>query len=376
MRIRLLLHALDRTGPPMLGLALLRRLGDSGHDIDTVAFRGGALLDAFIERSPTRVLLDPHEPWDHDAPDPSALERARSRCGDVPAADVMLAVSVSAGQVLACLPPTREPLVTWVVEQGEDLHWLDATGGIADRTTTWLAGSQCTRDELLRRDGWASPVSVAAEFVDPVEPDRAAVANCRISLGASDVPLVIGAGIATPRKGADLFLEAALQHRRRGRAAEFVWLGGQDDLAFPRLLAESNRLGCPVRFLGNVTDITPWVAAADVFLHTARLDAFPLVALHAAAAGTPVVGFTGVGGLDEMFAEATLGAPYPDLVGLLDLVDRLSTPDAAAAACAPQRQRVLDRFSTAAAAPAVIAALEASVATRPHSARPHKSGIG
>jgi glycosyltransferase involved in cell wall biosynthesis len=35
----------------------------------------------------------------------------------------------------------------------------------------------------------------------------------------------------------------------------------------------------------------PWLAAADVMLHPARLDAFPLVCLHAAFAGTPTIRF-------------------------------------------------------------------------------------
>ena len=63
----------------------------------------------------------------------------------------------------------------------------------------------------------------------------------------------------------------------------------------------------------SVPDLTPWLAAADVFLHPARLDAFPLVCLHASLAGTPVVTFRGVGGTDEMFGDDAAGPGYPDV---------------------------------------------------------------
>lgn len=361
--VRVLVHALDRTGPPMLALAFLRWVRQHRPDasISVVAFRGGALLDTFSDVAPTHVLVDPSEPWDHTAPDPERLATTRHRAAALAPADVMLSVSVAGGQVLPSLPDPIPPLVTWSVEQGEDLHWIDDPIGLRDGTARWLAGSAGTEAELRERLGADASIHLAPEFIaDSGRPDDAAIAHRRASLGAGpDDLLVLGAGIATVRKAPDLFVEAAVRSGRVHPDRRFVWLGGEHDTMFTTVVAESRRLGIDtVRFLGNVVDVEPWLAAADVLLHTARLDAFPLVCLHAALMGTPVVGFSGVGGLAEMFGPAALTAPYPDLTGLLDHVDRLRDPDERRRAGAAQAARVRASFTSDEAAPTVWRHLE------------------
>lgn len=358
MRVRILLHALDRTGPPVLALAFARHAVDAGTDVDVVAFRGGPMVEDFARLCTVRVMLDPDEPWDHDAVIPERAAVARDRASGLPDADVLLAVSVSAGQALAYLDDPATPLVTWVVEQGADLHWLDDPAGIVGRTSSWLAGSDGTRDELLSRPGWSSSVDVAVEFIEVVQPAAGVVRHCRDVLAPAGGFLVVGAGIATHRKGPDLFIEAAMSYRRGDAESTFVWIGGETDAAFPALLKETERLGHPVRFVGNVPDVTPWLAAADVMLHTARLDAFPLVALHAASVGTPVVGFTGAGGLPEMFGESMCGAPYPDVRALVDRLRELADPARRNQLGEAQQDRVITHFSAEVGAPEVLGALE------------------
>ena len=75
MTIRVLLHALDRTGPPMLARSFARwlRTQHPDHEIEVVAFRGGPLIGDFAELGPVHVLLDPHEAWDHGRPRPDRV---------------------------------------------------------------------------------------------------------------------------------------------------------------------------------------------------------------------------------------------------------------------------------------------------------------
>ena len=348
LRIRLLLHALDRTGPPMLARSLARWLQTEhpDHTLEIVSFRGGPLIGDFIELGPVHVLLESSEAWDHHEPRPERAVAVRERASSVGGADVMLAVSVAAGQVLPYLPQPEPPLVTWSVEQGEDLHWIDQPVGLEEKTVRWLAGSTGTLDELdVRLPG--VDVHLAPEFVPSGPPtDRAVVAHCRRSL---DTPsgglLVVGAGIATTRKAPDLFIEAALHTHRTGRSQDrFVWIGGERDALYLKLLAEVDRLRLDnVRFLGNVEDVVPWLAAADILLHPARLDSFPLVCLHSTLAGTPVVGFLGAGGLEEMLGDALVAAPYPDLAGLVDGIDTLRDPRVRSSVADRQRSRVRAR---------------------------------
>ena len=167
---------------------------------------------------------------------------------------------------------------------------------------------------------------------------------------------MLGAGIATNRKAPDLFIEAALHARRSGDAPDrFVWIGGEHDALFPSLLAEVDRLGLDdVRFVGNVEDVDPWLAAADVLLHPARLDSFPLVCLHAALAGTPVVGFLGVGGLEEMLDDSLVAAPYPDVPALVERLDSLRDPLRRSSVAARQAERVRARHTAEVAAGTIL----------------------
>jgi len=361
-RWRIVVHALDRTGPPVLARSFIHWLHRThpDHLIDVVAFRGGELLDDLMRVCPVRIVLDPEEAWDWREPNHERVAQLLSRTAGLPEVDATLLVSVAAAQALPFLPSSGCPIVTWVVEQGEDLHLDGVTS-----TDQWLAGSQGTRDELLARLPAGTDVRIAPEFVEtPTVPDPELAQRCRIALGAADGELlVVGAGIATVRKAPDLFLEVALAHERAtsGSPAHFVWLGGERDEMFHRVRLESIRLGLDhVRFFGGVVDVVPFLAAADVFLHPARLDAFPLVCLHASALGTPVAAFSGAGGVPEMFGDAFFGAPFPDVVALTGCVRELHDPDRREAIGQAQRAHIIERFTAEVGGPAVLEQLIAA----------------
>jgi glycosyltransferase involved in cell wall biosynthesis len=362
--LRLLVHALDRTGPPMLARAFARWVAAErpGAPIEVVAFRGGPLADDLRALGPVHVVLDHHEPWDVRRPSPARVAELRARLAPLGPARANLLVSVSAAQALPLLGPDIGPVVTWAVEVGEDLHWLDDPVGLVERTSRWLAGSEATRSELAARLGAAARVDVVPEFVEaPVAPSPATRAACRAELGATDHELlVVGAGIGTMRKGLDLFAEAAARWAHQGPVpARFTWIGGTDD-PLPGLLARD--LGRPelagLRILPPVAELDPYLAAADVFLHPARLDAFPLVCVSAAAAGTPVVVFTDAGGAPELFGAEVVGAPYPEVDRLVAAVAALADPVHRAEV--GERHRAAARAHLApAAAPRLQAALDA-----------------
>lgn len=357
---RIVLHALDRTGPPMLALSFLRWISEQrpADRVAVVAFRGGELVDRFVAFGPTIVLLDPGEPWDVHGVVAERAVALQHRAALAGPADVTLLVSVAGAQALRYLPSDGGPVVTWVVEQGADLHWIDDPTGVVAATTRWIAGSAGTADALADRLPAGTPITVCREFVD--EPVVSAdLVHFRSSLGVEpDGRLVVGAGIGTARKGVDLFVEVALAARRRGSTARFAWLGGEHDALYWRARDESRRVGLDdLRWVGTVGDVAPWIAAADVFLHTARLDAFPLVCLTAALVGTPTVAFAGAGGLEEMFGPAFVGARYPDVTALAALVDEVGEQPAAARFAAGQRDAVATRFVTGAAAPALLDAV-------------------
>lgn len=362
---RVVVHALDRTGPPVLARAWLRWLRDEHpeHTVDVVAVRGGPLEGELSELYPVRVLLDPHAPGvpDHD----EGRAAVARRLDGLLDADATLLVSVAAGQALPVLAGSG-PVVTWSVEAGEDLHWLDRPIGLLDRTDRWLAGSEVTAADLSRHLGEAVEVHLVPEFI---ELPRATGPNrqryLRSQLGASDGDLLVaGAGIATWRKAPDLFLEVAVAHGRLDPApTRYTWIGGSTDELHPLVSAEGRRVAPGlVRFVPPVPDIDAHLAAADVLAHTARLDSFPLVCLHAAAVGTPVVAFEDCGGVQEMFGDAFVGVPYPDLSAFARTVEELRDPTRRAEVADAQRARVLARFTSGSAASLVLEHLQDAAA--------------
>ena len=101
------------------------------------------------------------------------------------------------------------------------------------------------------------------------------------------------------------------------RRVEFIWIGGTEprDRAFWPFRHEIEHLGLSdrVRFTGDLMDPTAELGRLDLFVSTAREDAYPLMCVEAAAHGVPVVSFDG-GGAAELIAEAGCGAvvDYPD----------------------------------------------------------------
>jgi glycosyltransferase involved in cell wall biosynthesis len=100
----------------------------------------------------------------------------------------------------------------------------------------------------------------------------------------------------------------------RGQAASLGLLGGE---------------GCPVRFLGSVSeeDKPMLMAAARLFVYPSAYEGFGLDPLQAMFAGCPVVSSSG-GSLREVVGDAGLLVPPGDEAALRDAIVRAWTDDA------------------------------------------------
>ncbi len=135
-----------------------------------------------------------------------------------------------------------------------------------------------------------------------------------------DVFLVLGCGTVDLRKGADLFVEAALEFLQNcptGTRACFVWVGERPATgvltSHITSLIEARGRGADIRFIGGRSDVEPYFVAADAFLMTSRIDPFPCVCQEAMAAGLPIIAFTEGGGAVEIIGDdAGFCVPLPD----------------------------------------------------------------
>lgn len=88
---------------------------------------------------------------------------------------------------------------------------------------------------------------------------------------------------------------------------KLVVVGGRPGLISAyRRRAEKMGLGGRVRFVGMQCDVRPYLWCADLFAFPSFYEAFPLVALEAAAAGLPLL-VTPMNGVEEFLAEGGNG---------------------------------------------------------------------
>lgn len=133
----------------------------------------------------------------------------------------------------------------------------------------------------------------------------------RLKLGTGD-RLIIGSGRGNRRRGFDRFLQSAERLCRSDAHLHFCWLGRRSrDMrrwlrTHPPAIPEAR-----LHLLDDVTDLTPWLRAADCLYLASRYDSFPHSALQAATIGTPVVHHADATAFDLPYP-AALQAPADD----------------------------------------------------------------
>ncbi|MGZ4677937.1 MAG: glycosyltransferase [Acidimicrobiia bacterium] len=134
----------------------------------------------------------------------------------------------------------------------------------------------------------------------------------RAALGLGDGPVLLFAGRIQPLKGADLAIQAFAE-LREPHAALLVVGGpsgpdGPAELEKLHALVDELGLGDRVRFVPpqSHAHLARYYRAADVALVPSHSESFGLVALEAAASGTPVVA-AAVGGLCSLVEDGVTG---------------------------------------------------------------------
>ncbi len=139
-----------------------------------------------------------------------------------------------------------------------------------------------------------------------------------------DAPLALHVGSGFERKGVRFLLEALA----RARTRPWLAVAGRDKRG-ARYASLARRLGIAdrVRFVGSVSDVRPYLAAADSFVLATLYDPQPNAALEAMAAGLPVL-TTPKCGAAELLTEGESGyiRDALDVPGLAEAMDRLEPP--------------------------------------------------
>lgn len=292
----LVVHDAQPAGVPILTLDLAREMRARGFDPVFLLGHAGPLLERFRALGPALIAA---EGWDI-----RGLARALPPASPVivctAAASALAAVLAGAG--LDCLLLIHE-MAGYLRDQGLMPHLREAEA----------RGARLVVSMPNMVAGFATRPGSVAQILPGVRLPGTTLADFRRARDwrrAGSGPVFISAGHADRRKGFDLFLSAARRILTRRPDARFVWLGALDGWArelADRALAE----GLPLTLPGFVADSLAWYRAADVYLLTSRQDPGPMTVIHAAALGTPFVGYA-----------ADIG-----LIGLTEGVGRFLAPE-------------------------------------------------
>lgn len=141
-----------------------------------------------------------------------------------------------------------------------------------------IANSHMVENEITARfDYPAQKIEVIYNGVAPIRTTAEMRAEKRRSLGISDEQqVVLFAGTGWQRKGLQFAIEAIKQ-----TDAQLIVAGRGNEKKFPR--------SSQVRFVGPIEELSPFYAAADLFLLPTIYDPFSNACLEAMSAGLPVV---------------------------------------------------------------------------------------
>jgi glycosyltransferase involved in cell wall biosynthesis len=177
-----------------------------------------------------------------------------------------------------------------------------------------LAASEAVRAEIAAHDaGLAARTRVLRNGTDlsAFTAVRGMRAAAREVLGYRPGTFVLGTvARLDPRKGLDLLLDAASRALPRVPGLELLVVG--DGAERERLMARAGQLGllARVRFVGEQSDVRPYLAAFDLFAAPSRSEGSGLALVEALAAGVPVAGAP-IGGIPEKLAGGAAGWLVP-----------------------------------------------------------------
>lgn len=160
----------------------------------------------------------------------------------------------------------------------------------AIRLAFWLLeGVLATRTDLI---AGCSPAEIESARWGPVHPPTLYLPNITSNTkSAFDARprakklLVVGAGRLSPQKDPGFFLDCMHALWGEGIEVQALWIGGGNDTIKRQLESE----GVEVTGWIDHADALIHLGRADIYLHTARWEGFPIMVLEAAATGLPVV---------------------------------------------------------------------------------------
>lgn len=316
-------HEGSRTGAPVLGYTLVRRLLRQ-ENVVALFYKSGPMMAACKDAG--ALVIGPDFWRNARFPPGDAIFRLII---EQVAPQSAIINSVESRHIARALAELYVPTISLIHEFSAYTRPLGALTEVAFWSGETVFSARITRDSAWASDpalsGIDFPIISQGRCDLPEEVGRDSrgredeAALIRRVLRPPGFPpngiVVLGLGFVHARKGVDLFIECA--NRVRELAPDlpirFVWIGKFDtegDPGYSGLLADQIRraqLDGKLAMLDEVANLTPAYESADLFVLSSRLDPLPNVAIDAMCAGLPVLCFDRASGISEILTENGLG---------------------------------------------------------------------
>ncbi len=299
---------------------VLNDLGAGG--AQRAAIEQAASLDpAHWEVEVASLELKPSQGWDHRLPQRIPVRRPgvagfahwlHSFAPDLVHAHLARATIACALAVpvatRAALIATCHNLSDWQEHRHQPVRLLARAA--LHRCKAVLAVSEAVREVIRAHDpalGQRTRVLRNGADLSAFAAVRGMRAGAREVLGYRAGTFIVGAvARLDARKGLDLLIEAASQALPRVPGLELLIVG--DGVERERLVTCARELGLytRARFVGEQSDVRPYLAAFDLFAAPSRSEGLGLALVEALAAGVPVAG-SPIGGIPEVLAHGQAG---------------------------------------------------------------------
>ena len=154
----------------------------------------------------------------------------------------------------------------------------------------FAAVQEARRSELssfLGSDARTTTIFNGVPLVDP-EKRRALRSAMRTELNMADEqPLIVGVGRLVPQKRPFVFLDVARKLHAQYPRVRFAWVGDGELSAEWRAEVVRSGLSDVVLLAGWKADVKPYLAAADLLLHTAEYEGLPFALIEAMSMAVP-----------------------------------------------------------------------------------------
>lgn len=333
-------HEASRTGAPILGWNIIRRLSPK-YRVVSVLLRGGELEREFRAAAAASTL-----PLTWAMRSPAAVQRAAQSLVSTYGPVYAIANSIETNALVPALTRLGVPVIALVHEFASYTRPMSKLSSVFYWASDIVFPARMVAEssfqqfpELKDRAGIhllaqgrseiprsAQPANTQARIEAPLRPST-----------RRDAFVILGAGTVQLRKGVEAFVSTAAAARRLRPDLDllFVWIGDgfdpERDLSYSVYLDEQIKrsdLGDSLIMRDAVEDLDSLYRQADVFLLSSRLDPQPNVAIDAMTYGIPTVCFEGGAGTAEILAAdpttRDLVVPYLDTQAAAEVICRLA----------------------------------------------------